>query len=141
MISIDWTIYVQIASFLILIFILNSILYKPIRNIMQQRRAKFESLAERISSASREAEEKNQAFADGIKNARSKGQKQKEALMQAAAEEERTLVEEINAKAKGNLDAVKAQIAKEVGTVKQELEKEIDTFANTITEKILGRAA
>lgn len=141
MVSVDWTIYVQIANFLILIFILNFVLYKPIRGIMQQRKAKFEGLADSISSASKEAEDKNQAFTDGIKSARSKGQQQKEALMQAAAEEERTIVAEINAKAKADLDAVKAQISKEAGTVKQELEKEIDTFANTITEKILGRAA
>lgn len=141
MVSVDWTIYVQIANFLILIFILNFVLYKPIRGIMQQRKAKFEGLADSISSASKEAEDKSQAFTDGIKSARSKGQQQKEALMQAAAEQERTIVAEINAKAKADLDAVKAQIAKEAGTVKQELEKEIDTFANTITEKILGRAA
>jgi F-type H+-transporting ATPase subunit b len=141
MVSVDWTIYVQIGNFLILIFILNFVLYKPIRGIMQQRKAKFESLADSISSASKEAEDKNQAFTDGIKSARSKGQKQKEAMMQAAAEEERTIVAEINANAKADLEAVKAQIAKEAGTVKQELEKEIDTFANTITEKILGRAA
>lgn len=141
MVNVDWTILVQIVNFLILIFILNFVLYKPIRSIMQQRKAKFEGLADSISSASKEAEDKNQAFTDGIKSARSKGQKQKEALMQAAAEEERTIVAEINAKAKADLDAVKAQIAKEAGTVKQELEKEIDTFANTITEKILGRAA
>jgi F-type H+-transporting ATPase subunit b len=141
MVSVNWTIYVQIANFLILIFILNFVLYKPIRSIMQQRKARFEGLAESISSSSKEAEEKDQAFSEGIKSARSKGQKQKESLMQAAAEEERTIVADINARAKADLDAVKAQIAKEAGSVRQELEKEIDLFADTITQKILGRAA
>lgn len=141
MVSVDWTIYVQIVNFLALVFILNFVLYKPIRGIMQQRKAKFEGLTESISSATKEAEEKNQAFTESIKGARSKGQKQKEVLIQAATEEERTIVAGIHAKAKADLDAVKAKITKEAGAVRQELEKEIDTFANTIVQKILGRAA
>ena len=141
MVSIDWTIYVQIANFIVLIFILNFVLYKPIRNILPQRKAKMEGLAESISTTTKEADDKNQAFGDGIKSARTQGQKEKEALIQAAAEQERTIVADINAKAKAELDAVKEKIAREASEVKNELEKEIDFFANTITQKILGRAA
>ena len=141
MVSVDWTIYVQIVNFLVLIFILNFVLYKPIRNILRQRKAKMEGLADRISSTAKEAEDKNQAFSDGIKNARAKGQKEKEALVLKAAEEERLIIDDINSKARADLEDVKAQIAKDAGSVKQELEKEIDTFANTISQKILGRAA
>jgi F-type H+-transporting ATPase subunit b len=141
MVSVDWTIYVQIANFIVLIFILNFVLYKPIRNILRQRKAKMEGLAESISTTTKEADDKNQAFGDGIKSARVQGQKEKEALIQAAAEQERTIVADINAKAKAELDAVKEKIAREASEVKNELEKEIDFFANTITQKILGRAA
>ena len=141
MVSIDWTIYVQIANFIVLIFILNFVLYKPIRNILRQRKSKMEGLAESISTTTKEADDKNQAFSDGIKSARTQGQKEKEALIQAAAEQERTIVADINAKAKAELDAVKEKIAREASEVKNELEKEIDFFANTITQKILGRAA
>jgi F-type H+-transporting ATPase subunit b len=141
MVSIDWTIYVQIANFIVLIFILNFVLYKPIRNILRQRKSKMEGLAVSISTTTKEADDKNQAFSDGIKSARTQGQKEKEALIQAAAEQERTIVADINAKAKAELDAVKEKIAQEASQVKNELEKEIDFFANTITQKILGRAA
>ena len=141
MIAIDWTIFVQIAGFLILIFALNLVLYKPIRSILQQRRTKMDGLSDSISSTIDEARDKNQAFDDGIKNARLKGQKEKEAMMQVAAEEERSMIADINAKARAELDRVKAQIAKDAEMVRQELEKEVDAFAGAITQKILGRAS
>jgi F-type H+-transporting ATPase subunit b len=141
MVKIDWTVLVQIANFVILVFILNLVLYKPIRNILRQRKDKLQDLTESITTGSKQAEARNQAFADGIKEARTKGQKEKEAVLQDAAEEERRMIADINATAKADLDTVKAQIAREAGTVKEELEKEVDTFADTITQKILGRAA
>jgi F-type H+-transporting ATPase subunit b len=141
MVKIDWTLWVQIANFLILVFILNLILYKPIRKILRQRKEKLQGLMESINTGSKQAEDKDQAFADGIKEARATGQKEKEAVLQAAAEQERLIIADINAKARADLEAVKAQIAKEAGAVKEELEKEVDAFADSITQKILGRAA
>ena len=108
---------------------------------MLQRKAKVDGLEEGIDATSREAEEKNQAFSDGVKQARAKGQKQKEALMQDAADEERTLIAEINTKAREDLDGVKAKIVEDTEAVKKALEKEVDAFADAITQKILGRAA
>ena len=141
MINIDWTILVQIVGFLILIFALNLVLYKPIRSILRQRKTKMEGLTQSIDTTAEEAQNKNQAFDDGIKNARLKGQKEKEAMMEAAAEEERSMIADINAKAKAELERVKTQITKDAEMVKQELEKDVDSFAATITQKILGRAA
>ncbi len=142
MVSISFPIlFLQIANFLVLLFVLNLVLYKPIRNILKQRKEKFEGLEESVSTTGRQAEEQNQAFIDGIREARAKGQKEKEALVQAASDEENEIVAKINAKAKDELAEVKAKIIKDTDAVRGVLEKEIDTFADTIAQKILGRAA
>ena len=141
MVSVDWTVLVQIANFLVLIFILNIVLYRPIRSILLKRKATIDGLEEGIQSTTQQAEQKDQAFSIGIKEARTKGQAQKETLMQAAAEEERDIIAEINAKAQEDMAEVKTQIAKDTNAVKSALEKEVDAFADAITEKILGRAA
>lgn len=141
MVNIDWTVAVQIINFLILIFVLNLVCYKPIRGILRQRKAKVEGLTGGIQSAEQDAESKNQAFTDGVKQARAKGQKAKEQLLQAAADEERAIVDEINAKAKADLEAIKAKIGSDMNAVKAALEKEVGSFADAITQKILGRAA
>ncbi len=131
----------QIANFLVLLFVLNLVLYKPIRGILKQRKEKFQGLQESVAATGRQAEEQDKAFTEGIRLARAKGQKEKETLVQAASDEENAIVAKINAKAKEDLAEVKAKIKKEMDTVKNALEKEVDAFANAITEKILGRAA
>ncbi|MBI5063708.1 MAG: ATP synthase F0 subunit B [Desulfatitalea sp.] len=141
MVEINGTILIQIANFLVLIFILNIVLYKPIRSILRQRKEKMQGLENSAQSTAQQAEERNQAYTDGLKEARLKGQKEKEVLMKAATEEEQAMVAKINAKAQQDLATVKDKIAKDTDAVRNALEKEIDAFAGAITQKILGRTA
>lgn len=141
MVDINWTVFPQIINFLILIFILNIVCYKPIRKILLERKAKVEGLAEGISSATAESEDKDKAFGIGLREARAKGQQEKEAILQEAGKEEQKIVGKIMDKAKEDLAVVKAQIKQETDDVKGALEKEVDSFADAITQKILGRAA
>jgi F-type H+-transporting ATPase subunit b len=141
MVDINWTVIPQIINFLILIFALNIVCYKPIRKILLERKAKVDGLTVNIESTTRESEEKDIAFGVGVREARAKGQKEKEVLMQAAADEEKVIVGKIMDKAREDMAVVKAQIAKDTGDVKAALEKEVDAFADAITQKILGRAA
>ena len=141
MVDINWTVIPQIINFLILIFALNIVCYKPIRKILLERKSKVDGLTITIESTTRESEDKDKAFGIGVRQARAKGQKEKEVLMQAAAEEEKVIVGKIMDKAREDMAVVKAQIAKDTGEVKAALEKEVDAFADAITQKILGRAA
>jgi F-type H+-transporting ATPase subunit b len=141
MVEINWTVIPQIINFLILIFVLNVVCYKPIRKILLERKAKVDGLTENIDSASDLSEEKDKAFAQGVREARTKGQKEKEALLNQASEEEKVIVSKIMDKAREDMATVKEQITKETEEVKAALEKEVDAFADAITQKILGRAA
>lgn len=141
MVSVDVSIVVQIVNFLLLIWILNMVLYKPIRKILLERKAKVNGLETRIDDSAQQVDAKEKAYADGVRAARAAGQKEKEAMMQAAAEEEKTIIDKINAEAQADLKAVKAKIAQEMDDVKSALEKEVDAFADAIGQKILGRAA
>ena len=140
MVDINWTVGVQIVNFLILIFVLNTLAFKPIRKILLERKAKIDGLAEGIETAGLQADEKDAAFSSGLKEARARGKKEKDALLQAADDEEKAIVGRINDKAREEMAAVKAQIAKDTDAVKTALEKEVDAFADAITQKILGRA-
>jgi F-type H+-transporting ATPase subunit b len=141
MVNINWTVIPQIVNFLVLIFVLNIVLYKPIRKILKERKTKVDGLSQGIESASRQAEEKDQAFNQGIRDARSQGQKEKETMIQEAAREEREITGRIMDQAREDLTAVKSKITKDVEAVKAALERDVDAFADAITQKILGRTA
>ncbi len=141
MVSVDGSIVVQIVNFLLLIWILNMVLYKPIRKILLERKEKIAGLQGVIDGSDQEVVEKEKAYSEGVRQARAAGQKEKEALIQAAADEEKAIVGKINESAQAELKAVKEKIGQEVGTVKAALEQEIDAFADAIGQKILGRVA
>lgn len=136
----DWTLFVQIANFLLIVWVLNIVLFRPIRNILIQRKEKITSLEQNVETSDNEAKGKNEAFDLGIRDARAKGLSEKNVLLNEAADEEREIVDKINQKAQADLAEVREKIAKDVEVVRASLQKEIDTFANAIGEKILGRA-
>jgi F-type H+-transporting ATPase subunit b len=140
MISIDGSLIIQIINFLFLIWILNKIAYKPIRNVLQKRKEKVAGLEKSIETSIDDAKQKAASFESGIKEARTKGLKEKESLLADAAEEEKRIVDKINQKAQADLKEVKAKIENDVELVKSNLAKEIDIFAKAIGQKILGRA-
>jgi len=140
MVSIDSSVFIQIVNFLVLIFVMNLVCYKPIRKILLDRKHRVDGLTGSIDTLSSGAVEKDQAYSDGLRAARNKGQKAKEAMMDTAMAEEKALVNKITADAQAELNEIKAKIAKETDTVRAALQKEVDTFAGAITEKILGRA-
>ena len=136
----NWTTLLQAANFIILVFILNIVLYRPIRNILIQRRQKIEGLEQTVENATGDLTEKEATYASGIRDARKKGLQEKDALVNAATEEEKAIIDRINAEALAELHTVKAKVAKEVDMARNALLKEVDSFANEIGAKILGRA-
>ena len=136
----DWTTFVQAANLILLVILLNIVLYRPIRQILKQRREKIDGLEQTIESSTTSLAEKENTYAAGIREARKKGMVEKDALIQAASDEEKQILDKINADAQAELNAVKAKIAQEAEAAKADLLKDVDTFANAIGKKILGRA-
>jgi F-type H+-transporting ATPase subunit b len=135
----DGSTLIQIVNFVFLIWVLNMLLYRPIRKILAQRKEKIDGLELSIETSDKDALEKNEAFAVGIKEARARGLKEKETLVQQATEEEKSILDELNRKAQGELADIRAKIKNDAEVVRESLQKEVDTFADQICQKILGR--
>lgn len=136
----DWSVSIQIVNFLFLIIALNLLLYRPIRRILKERKEKTRGMEQAVQNADQSVLEKEAAFAKAIRDARARGLKEKEAMIQAAAAEERRLIEGINAKAQADLEEMRRKIQADAERARQSLQQEIGAFAGQITQKILGRA-
>ncbi len=140
MIKIDGSVAIQIVNFILLIWVMNTVLYRPIRNMLLKRKEKVDGLENAIGQCDKDVKEKDEAYLAGIRTARAKGLKEKEAMTLAAEEEEKNIIGKINEKAQADLAKAKERIAKDAEAVRISLLKEIDAFATQIGEKILGRA-
>ena len=130
----------QIVNFVILVWALNKVLYRPIRSVLVQRKEKITGMEQRIHDFNSDIEEKDEAFEAGIRDARKKGLKQKENLIVAATEEEKEIIGEINKKAKEELATLLDKITKDAEEARKSSQNEIDDFVKEIGQKILGRA-
>jgi len=140
MISLDGSLIIQIINFLFLIWALNVVLYKPIRKILIQRKEKITGLEQNIDASNIDIKEKDDAFISGLKEARAKGMGEKDALLQVATDEEKTIIGKINQKAQADLAEVREKVAKDAEGVRVSLQEELDDIAIAISHKILGRA-
>lgn len=140
MISVDGSLFIQIVNFLFLVWVMNTLVYKPIRKILRERKETISGLQQGVETAENQAKEKDKAYSQGLREARAKGLQEKEKFMEAAAEEEKAIIDKINQKAQAELAAIRDKIAEDTETVRASLENEIDTFADAIGNKILGRA-
>ncbi|MEE4359608.1 MAG: ATP synthase F0 subunit B [Desulfococcaceae bacterium] len=140
MISVDGSLFIQIANFLLLIWVLNLILYRPIRNILSERKEKITGMEDNIDAFGKDAADRDAQYDSGIRSARAKGMQEKEKLIQAAEAEEKDIIAKINEKAQADLAKMKENVAKEADAVRKELLQQVDTFATEIGKKILGRA-
>ena len=140
MIDVSGFLFVQMANFILLILILNAILYKPIRNILIERKKKIQGAEQAIEALQGGAAESEQTFQTKIGEAKTQGFQEKETLKQAGQEEEKQLIDEINQKAQADLEEVRAQIVKDAEAARAKLKGEVETFSAAIAQKILGRA-
>ena len=140
MIDINGSVVIQIVNFILLVCALNAVLFKPLRAIMNQRKAKVNGLEQNINDFLQDSKDKQDRFSSGLKAAREKGLKEKEALIQIASAEEAEIIRKINQKAQHDLLTIRGKIVQETADVRNSLQKEIDTFADLITWKLLGRS-
>jgi len=139
MVSLDGSLFIQIINFLILIWALNIVLYKPIRTIMIRRKKMVDGLEKTINEFNQSAIQKNNDFESVIKDAKVQGQEEMDLILNVAEEEERKIIEKTNKKAQAELKSIREKIRIDSETVKNALLKEVDTYAEIISEKILGR--
>jgi F-type H+-transporting ATPase subunit b len=140
MINVNESILIQIVNFLVLIWLLNMVLYRPIRRILAERKEKFAGMEEGIERAVDDVAAKENTYADGIKEARLQGAKEKDALIQEATTEEKQIIQQINEKAAENLAEIRQRVSNEAQAARDSLLKNVDEFASDIGQKILGRA-
>lgn len=130
----------QIANFLILLFILNIILYKPIRKILGQRGNEVISFQEMIEDFQNRSEKESKALEENMASARSQGFKEKETLKSAGLEEEKVMVQQAISSAEEKIGKAKGEIDQDTAQARRSLEEEVRAFSQELAEKILGRS-
>ena len=140
MLNIDGTLFLQIANFLVLLFILNLILFRPIRKILSQREEEMNSRQKTIDDFQDQAEKNEKGIEEGIVQARKEGYAEKETLKSQGLEEEKEILQEAGAGVEQKLSAAKKEIETKIAVAREALDGQIASFSDELAQKILGRS-
>ena len=136
----NFTVFIQIASFLFLLYVLNLVLYRPIRKIVARRSEKVNSLHESIGDFRERSEQYGKELEEGVKKARGEGFKEKDNLKKAGALVEKEVLQKAISSAEEKIGKAKDGIERSVKGARQSLDDELNMFAREVAEKILGRS-
>jgi F-type H+-transporting ATPase subunit b len=139
LISINETFIVQIISFLIFLYIINRVMFKPLRSVMADRENHIKSIQQDIVTADNKLDD----LADQIRAQESAVKA--EAFAQKALLEESggRRADEIFAATREEIEAARNKAQKEVDAqiieAKKYIKEESETLALSVMEKVLNR--
>jgi F-type H+-transporting ATPase subunit b len=140
MIMPDYTLFLQLANFLILLFILNIILYKPVRQILGKRKVEVDGLQHSVSELDGKAGRFAGELEEGMVQARKTGYQEKESLKNEGLEEEKTLLKKAASASGERMGQARAEMQNKLVEARGTLERELSLFSKELAEKILGRS-
>ena len=140
MIDINVSLLVQLANFIVLFIVLNAILFKPIRQIMQERELGISSAFGDAKAAQERMENLLDQYNTSLAEAKQKAMSAYNALYQLGLDAQRDMISAERTKAGDLLDKARAEIATASTTARGDLKKEAERLSQDITAKLLGRA-
>jgi F-type H+-transporting ATPase subunit b len=138
-IDINWTMWVQLVNFFLLLGILHVLLYRPLLRVLDRRKMDLEGSRSRVTELDAQISEKMTAYQAQLHEAKVRGSQEKSVLRQQAAREEAQLLSGAHQQASERLQAMKTAVATDAETARQGLRRETDALAGQIASKILGR--
>jgi F-type H+-transporting ATPase subunit b len=139
MLQIDQSLFIQIGNFLVLVFLLNIFLYRPIRRIIARRGEEMGSLEHAIRDYQEKAEENEKGIQEHMVEARKEGFKVKESLKIEGIEKEKGILQESSSTVEETISRGRSEIDEQMKGVRKVLDEQMTIFSKELAEKILGR--
>ena len=139
MIDIDWTLFAQIINFLLLVFLLNVVLFRPIRNALKDRQAKLLAQEAQITVLTDKGRSLEDEILEELAAARRAGAGARETLKQEGAQAEATMLDEVKRQVEKEWATVEKKIKADMAKARASLQTQAQSFAQLLATKILGR--
>ena len=125
--------------FLIFVFVLNRILFRPISRVLDERQTLTEGSANEARAARRRYEARLAEYEATIRQARAESYRRSEQDRAVALDERRHLIEEAKLQAHDQIASAKTEIERQVAQARTALESEARQIAERISRTVLGR--
>lgn len=135
----DFTIFVQMATFLALIFILNYLLYKPILSIIDRRKKQLSELENEIKLFKDSVDKKVAEYDEKLNNAKAKASDLKKEIIGEGAKQAKSIVDAVRNEIPLMAQESQKKMDKEMQIARDILTGQSRQLSLEIAEKVLGR--
>lgn len=139
MVEINLTIVVQVIQFLILVFVLNRLLFKPIGQVLAERQQKITSWEEKTQNLQETARLNLEKYENQLTEERLKARESQEQLTRELKEKEDENIKAVSEKAALIVAETQQALEQERERLRVELRQQAKELSQILAEKVLGR--
>ena len=140
MMTLDWTILVAAAIFLVTLFGLTQLLFRPLFRVLDERREVTSDLRQRAQEILGRYQLLLEKYQERIQEEKKSGYKLAESVRNETLKERQRRISEAQAEAKSLVERARSEIRQELVSAQERLKREADKIAQIIAVKVLGRA-
>lgn len=138
-ISPDGSLIVVFLLFLLFVFCLNRLLFRPIGRVLDERETQIEGDSRQARAATRNAESRVAEYEARLREAKSEAYRNIEQQRAAGLEKRQSLVDQAREAAVAEIARARAHIERQAVDAKSQLASEARQAADRITQTLLGR--
>ena len=139
LISINETLIVQVIGFLIFLFVINRIMFRPLRNVMSDRDIHIERIKRDIVQAQKDIETFTSQIRDQETTIKNEAFEIKDKLEEKGSQEAKDIFASIKKEIAANSIKIQQEIDDRISKERQSLQKEAEVLSQDIMAKILDR--
>jgi F-type H+-transporting ATPase subunit b len=131
---------IMIVGFVLLIFPLNELIFKPIFRSLDERAARISGARERSAQLQSQADSVLERYEAAIREARDESEQARQGQLAQAREEQATLTGQARGEAEGDLERARADLGRSLEDARATLRASAEDLAQAAAEQVLGRA-
>jgi F-type H+-transporting ATPase subunit b len=139
LISINETLIVQVIGFLIFLFVINRIMFRPLRNVMSDRDIHIERVKRDITQARKEVDSITSQIQEQESATRKEALELKDDLEATGSQQAKEIFESVKKQINADREKVQQEIEVRIAEERKAVEKESHALALNIIEKIIDR--
>ncbi len=139
MITINETMVVVVLSFLLFVFIMNRLMFRPLMATMDARQKRLAGLENAVKEMRTQAEQLTRELQDREEAVKQEARQMKKEIEMAGSERANDIFQASRAEVTRIRNTAQAEVNQQIEEAREQIQKETELLAKTITETILGR--
>ena len=139
LLSVDQTLVIQLVIFLVALFLLNRLVFRPLLGVWDRREELTAGTLREAEEMTRKAESAISEYNEKLAEARAQATETRNELRQRGQAESSKMLLEAREAAQAELEGARGTLESEVAKIRTDLQGEIESLAGEISERVLRK--